>query len=232
MIEKHKVPSEDLRTHFEKIRENQGEEAYATARRTFALGMILKDQGETFLKNLWPDLDLAPIREEAEKKAAAAPPPPSMNPHEVMLNAIRGQIPNMKTQAQFTLFMRAFDAFRLTLNAAFGLDKDTYDKGKQALLMVVETAFSMSEVVEKLAENPEAATSASAEEFKTPPKEFHEYDTQKSLLVELGMLKTSEELQRWYDNNRTRMDGVVSSTLRNELFDAIREKKKALSEAN
>lgn len=228
MTETHKVQSEDLRAHFDKVRTSQGEEAYQEARKNFALGMILKDQGEEFLKNLFPDLDLGPIREEAQAKTKTPPPQPGVNAHEVMLNAIRGQIPNLKTQAQFTLFMRAFDALRLTLNAAFGLDKEAYEKGKQALGLILDSAFSMSEVVEKLAENPDAATSAAAAEFKNPPKEFTEYDTQKSLLLELGMLKTAEELQRWYDNNRSRMDGVVSQTLRNELFDAIRVKKAAL----
>lgn len=229
MTEPTKIPAADLLAHFEKIRMEQGEEAYQAAKNRFAMGMILKDRGDEYLKNLFPDMDLDQVRAEAQKAQAAGP---QLNAHEAMLNAFRGQVPNLKTQAQFTLFMRSFDALRMTMNAAFGLDKDTYEQGKKALGMVVDSAFKLSEVVQTLSENPEAATSKAAEEFKSPPKEFHEYDIQKSLLTELAMLKNGEELQRWYDNNRTRMDGVVSQSLRNELFDAIRVKKKELEEAN
>jgi hypothetical protein len=212
----------DLVSHFEKIRSEQGEEAYQKARRNFALGMILKPRGDEFVKQAFPDMDLEAIRAEAEQAQPQPPPAVSQNPQEAMLQAMRQQIPNLKTQAQFNLFMKAFDALRHTLNSAYGLDKEGYEKGKHALDLALGSALQMSEVVQKLQDDPEAATSKAAEEFKQPPREFQEYDVQQSLLTELGRLNSGEELQRWYDSNRARIDCVVSATLRNELFDAIR----------
>lgn len=222
MTEVHRVPMTDLISHFEKIRSEQGEEAYQKARKNFALGMVLKPQGDEFLKQAFPDMDIEGIRAEAQKSQTQAP---SGNPQEMMLNAMRQQIPNLKTQAQFNLFMKSFDTLRHTLNAAFGLDKEGYEKGKEVLDLALNSAFQISEVVQKLQETPEAATSKAADEFKQPPREFQEYDVQKGLLVELEALTSAEELQRWYDSNRARIDCVVSASLRNELFDTIRKVK-------
>ena len=220
----HKVPMTDLVSHFEKIRSEQGEEAYEKARRNFALGMVLKPRGDEFVKTAFPDLDIEALKAEAQK-SVPLPPPGAVNPQEAMLQAMRQQIPNLKTQVQFNLFMKAFDALRHTLNSAFGLDKEGYEKGKQVLDLALGSALKMSEVVQKLQDMPEAATSKAAEEFKQPPREFLEYDVQKALLTELERLGSGEELQRWYDSNRARIDCVVSATIRNELFDAIREAK-------
>jgi len=226
MTEVHRVPMTDLVSHFEKIRSDQGEEAYQKARKNFALGMILKPQGEEFIKQAFPDMDIEVIRAEAQK---SQPPAPSGNPQEMMLNAMRQQIPNLKSQAQFNLFMKSFDALRHTLNAAFGLDKEGYEKGKEGLDMVLDAALQISEVVQKLQDTPEAATSEAAEEFKQPPREFQEYDVQKGLLIELEALTSAEALQRWYDSNRARIGCVVSASLRNELFDTIRKIKHKLT---
>lgn len=225
MTEVHKIPMTDLVSHFDKIRSEQGEEAYQKARKNFAMGMILKPRGDEFLKSAFPDMDIEALRVEAEKSQQDQ----ARNPQEMMLDAMRQQIPNLKTQAQFNLFMKSFDALRHTLNAAFGLDKEGYEKGKEALNMVLNAALQISEVVQKLQETPEAATSKAAEEFKQPPREFQEYDVQKGLLIELEALTSAEGLQRWYDSNRARIDCVVSASLRNELFDTIRKVKHKFS---
>lgn len=224
MTEVHRVPMTDLVAHFDKIRSEQGEEAYQKARKNFAMGMILKPRGDEFLKSAFPDMDIEALRAEAEKFQTQQQEQ-ARNPQEMMLDAMRQQIPNLKTQAQFNLFMKSFDALRHTLNAAFGLDKEGYEKGKEALNMALDMALQISEVVQKLQETPEAATSKAAEEFKQPPREFQEYDVQKGLLIELEALTSAEELQRWYDGNRARIDCVVSASLRNELFDTIRKVK-------
>jgi hypothetical protein len=213
----------DLISHFDKIRSEQGEEAYQKARKNFAMGMILKPQGDEFIKQAFPDMGIEAIRADAEKSQPSMGSDQAIDPQEMMLTAMRQQIPNLKTQAQFNLFMKSFDALRHTLNSAFGLDKEGYEKGKEALNMALDMALKISEVVQKLQETPEAATSKAAEEFKQPPREFQEYDVQKGLLIELETLTSAEELQRWYDNNRARIDCVVSASLRNELFDTIRK---------
>lgn len=223
----HKVGMTDLMSHFEKIRKEQGEEAYQKARKDFAVAMVMKDRGEEYVKNAFPDLNIEALREEARTKFPQ--PPGGGTPEEAVLHAMRQQIPNMKTQAQFNIFMASFDAMRHTLNAAFGTDKTGFEKGKEAVIKALNSAFTISEVVEKLKENPEAATSKVAAEFKDPPKEFAEYDVQRGLLAEVPGLETLAELNRWYEKNKPQIDRVVSQTLRNELFDAIRAKKAALS---
>jgi hypothetical protein len=220
--EVHRVPMSDLVSHFQKIRTEQGEEAYQRAVKNFALGMILKPRGELFLQSAFPDLDLAAIREEAEK-AQPSPPPPPENPQEVMLNYMKQQVPNLKTQVQFDLFMQCFDAMRKAMNAAFGLDKTSYEQFKGALDMLMNTGLKVSAAVEQLKENPEASTN---EDFKQAPKQFQEQDVQTALLAELAQLKSGTELQEWYTANKDRIHGqVVSPVLRNQLLDAIRAKR-------
>lgn len=229
----HRVGLTDLTVHFDRIRKEQGEEAYDKARMDFAVAMVQKNQGDEFVSKLFPDMDLDAVRVEAEKRkttAEAPGVPQGGNPQEMILNAMRQQIPNLKTQAQFNIFMSAFDALRHTLNMAFGLDKEGYDKGREVLLRVLDSAFTISGVVDKLKDSPEAATSKAAEEFKNPPREFQEYDVQKSLLAEVATKMTVAELTKWYDSNRARMDCIVSQSLRNELFDTVRHKKAELME--
>lgn len=219
----------DLVAHFEKIRSEQGEEAYQKAKRNFALGMVLKPRGDEFVKQAFPDLDIEALKAEAAKTQTAqqaAPPPVGV---EAVLQAIRQQMPNVKSQAQYNLFMQAFDALRISMNAAFGLDRENFEKGKQALDLLMGAALKITEGVQRLQDDPDAATSKVAEDFKTPPKQFHELDLQKALLVELSLLTSLDDLQKWYDMNRHRLDSVVSQSLRNSLFDAIREKRNSFA---
>jgi len=220
----------DLVAHFEKIKAQQGEEAYQKARLSFALSMVLKPRGAAFVAQAFPDMDIEALRLEAQKLPPHVQAPAGQNPQDVMLNAMRQQIPNLKTQAQFNVFMASFDALRHTLNSAFGQDRPAFEKAKGVLNQALDAAFQISSIVEQLRTTPEAATSAAAAEFKNPPREFEEYDVQKSLLVELGTKLTVADLQNWYDSNRARIDTVVSQTLRNELFDAIRNRKHELAQ--
>ena len=220
--EVHRVPLSDLVTHFQKIRNEQGEEAYHRAVKNFARGMILKPRGELFLQSAFPDLDLAAIREEAEK-AQPSPPPPPENPQEVMLNYMKQQVPNLKTQVQFDLFMQCFDALRKAMNAAYGLDKASYEQFKGALDMLMATGLKVSAAVEQLQENPEATTN---QDFKQAPKQFEEQDVQSALIIELSLIQSGDDLQQWYTTNKDRIHGqVVSPALRNHLLDSIRAKR-------
>lgn len=223
----HKIGQTDLLLHFQKIRQEQGEAAYEKARHDFAVAMVMKEHGEEYVKNLWPDLDIEALKEEA--KTRFPQPPGGSSPEEAVLNAMRQQIPNLRTQAQFNVFMTSFDALRHTLNSAFGRDRTGFEKGTAALVKALDSAFTISEVVEKLRENPDAALSAAASEFKDPPKEFGEYDLQRGLLAELSNLGSLGALNQWYEASKPKIDRIVSQTLRNELFDAIRQKKAGLS---
>ncbi len=154
-----------------------------------------------------------------------------MNPtDEMMRQALAAQIPNLKTQAQFNIFMNCFDALRSTLNAYFGGEVASAEMARDALNKGLDLAKQVVEITEKLNEIPDEAKSEAAKEFTAPAKELHEYDEHRQLVFELSALTSLEALQAWYTNNRQRIDRVVSQKLRNELFDAIRERRNKLEQ--
>ena len=154
-------------------------------------------------------------------------PPMPMN-DEAMLAAIRQQVPALKSQAQFNVFMAGLEALRGLMNAIFAQNAAGEQQFREALETSLTAARQATEVTLKLEEVPEAATSKAAEEFKRPPAQFGEYDTQRALLSDLEGLGTVEALTEWYTKNRARIDEVVSASLRNPLLDAIRARKTTL----
>lgn len=162
------------------------------------------------------------------------PPAPSMklNPEQLMAQALKQQMPGLQTQAQYNVTMTAFDALRVHLNAVFMGDKELATKSKDALLQALEGGVQVTELSQKLGHVPEAATSDAAQDFKQPPKQFHEYDVQRALLTEIEQVTTLAQFNQWYAANRTRIDTVVSKNYRDALFDAMRVKKAALPVAS
>lgn len=154
-----------------------------------------------------------------------------MNPtDDMMRQALTAQIPNLKTQAQFNIFMNCFDALRSTLNAYFGGETASAEMARDALNKGLDLAKQVVEITEKLKEIPDEAKSDAAKEFTAPAKELHEYDEHRKLVFELSSITNLEALQAWYTENRQRIDQVVSQNLRNELFDTIRELRSKLEQ--
>lgn len=149
-------------------------------------------------------------------------------PDNLFLEAIKASVPNLKTQAQFNSFMAAFDALRMTLNCTFGGDGAGAEKGKDALLQALDVAEKITSICDRLREVPDASTSPEAAQFTAPPKEFHEHDVQKRLLLELERVRDYDEMCDWYERSKPRRDAVVSPLLRNVLMDAIRDKRTLL----
>jgi hypothetical protein len=145
-----------------------------------------------------------------------------------MLQMLRAQVPNLKTQAQFNVFMACFDALRGTVNGYFGGEMASAEMARDALNQALDLAKGLSEMATKLDEVPDEVKSETAKEFDTPAKELHEYDEARALMTELESQGDAASLQRWYDSNRQRLDRIVSQGLRNELFDAIRAKRNTL----
>lgn len=143
--------------------------------------------------------------------------------------ALAAEIPNIKSQAQFNLFLASFDALRMTINAYYEGDPVMAAKGRQALNNALDMAKQMKGLEEKLDEIPDEEKSKAAKDFVTPAKELHEDELHKKLLEELGNSQSLGALNAWYKNNRGRIDQVISSSLRNSLFDAIRAKRNELS---
>ena len=212
---------EALLNHLKSIREKHGDEAYTQAARSVAAQFLAQGgQMEVFAREAFKDVvDFDTL--EAEKAQM-----PADNP---ILSAIRQQVPGIKTQAQFNVFMAAFDALRVTMDAIFQGNPSNETRGRDALMAALNTAHKVTEVTEKLKDIPEAAVSRAAAEFKDPPKQFTEVSEQKALLDELQGITSLADLNAWYVDKSDRISRVYSQSLRNALFDAIRDKKTSFS---
>jgi len=218
---------EEILQHLEQIKATQGKEVYEATRRDLALRIILKPNGEEFVGKAFPDLDIEQLKQLA-KKEAERPAPTS--PEEMMSAMLRQSMPNLRSQAQYNLFMACFEALRVTLNAYFGAELESAAKARQVLDKALDTAAQITQVSERLKDIPPEQRSDQANEFMEPPRQFHELDDQRRLLAELAALPTLEKLGVWYNENRPVMDNIVSQQLRNELFDAIRKRRKELEQ--
>lgn len=219
----------------EKVKKEHGEAAYTLACEGLAMSLISKPRGEEYIKKVLPHLDVEVIRQKAEQQKAAhggkedPVAAAADSPQEVMNDALRQNIPNLKTQAQFNVFTTAFDALRLHLNAVFGGETEAAATTRKALNTTLDMAVQATEMAAKLADDPEAVVSDEAKEHVAPPTEFMEYDVQKQLLVELHKLTSVSDLNRWYEERKPTLDKVKSQSLRNALFDGIRQRKAALA---
>jgi len=220
----------------EDIRKQHGEDAYKQA--VSDAVQTLKTQGprgEDLAKLLFKDIDFSTLPppqisqeqiadvEEASKRAA---PPPDLN----MAKAIMDQIPGLDNQAKFNVTMAAFDALRLLLGTIFTGDREGAVRAHKALEGAVEAARQAALITEKLRDVPEAVKDGA--EFRKPPVELTEFDTMKALVAELEGIVTIDAFNEWYKANRKRMDDVKSQSLRNTLFDAIRERQGKLAKEN
>ena len=138
-------------------------------------------------------------------------------------------MPGLKSQAQFNAFMASFDALRGVMNSIFTGDTKAEKEFLDGLMQSIDAARKMTELTDKLHDVPEASESRLADEFKNPPRQFGEYDLQRALMTELAGIGTAADLQRWWAENRKRIDDVVSPSLRNPLIDAVRDKKSKLT---
>lgn len=144
---------------------------------------------------------------------------------ELFFKALQQQFPALKSQAQFNAFQASFEAFRGVLNAIFASNQLAEKESLDALGKAFDVAKQATKLTNQLEEVPEAATSKAAEEFKTPPAEFGEYDEQRKLMTELAHIENLKDLMDWWKTNRVRIDRVRSPSLRNPLLDAVRERK-------
>lgn len=152
-----------------------------------------------------------------------------MSETDIFAEALKSQLPGLKSKAQMNAFMASFEAYRAMVNAILESNPEHETKAQEALIGSFEVIRKATEITNKLRDVPEAATSKASDDFRTEPTQFGEYDKQRKLLSELEGLKTLPDLSDWYKTNRSRLDAVVTSSLRNPLLDAIREKKVALT---
>lgn len=212
--------------YLDKYREQLGEEAWKAEIRRLALqGFVMGGAHKAFWQDLVKDFDWVNA-EELEAQAGNGGPP---DINQVLAQAVKQTMPSCKTQAQFTTFRSAYDAFRATIEAIFEEDKPKEEEARKILDLAFTAAKQATEISRQLRDVPEAATSKESEEFKKPPAEFQEHDVQQKLLGELSALDDLGSLQAWYERTRPQRDSVKSQLLRNVLMDAIRNRKLALS---
>ena len=150
----------------------------------------------------------------------------------IMAQAMQQSMPDLKSQMQFTAFMAGFDSFRLLCNSIFASDSALEGQAMDALEKSLDAMRVATKLSKQFQEIPPEERSPSANQFVESPIQFGEYDVQKKLMMELSRLPTTEALNEWYTFTKEEREKVVSQALRNVLFDAIREKRNSLSDAN
>lgn len=155
-------------------------------------------------------------------------PPTSPDMMHLMAEALRQQMPSLKTQAQFTAFMLSFDSFRLLMDSVFSANQEREAQARDAFEKSIQAARDITDLSKKFEEVPQEHRTKASEAFTSPPTQFGEYDVQKKLLAELGAISTFDDLNTWYQTTKPEHDKVVTPALRNVLFDAIRAKRNAL----
>jgi hypothetical protein len=147
----------------------------------------------------------------------------------IMAQAMRKSIPELRTQVQFTAFMAGFDAFRFMCNSIFGSHSSLEEQAKEALDKSFEAMRVATKLSNQFQEIPAEDRSPSSNQFIENPLQFSEYDTQKKLLSDLNQVTSTIGLNEWYQRTKDDREKVISQSLRNILFDAIRCKRDDLS---
>lgn len=232
--------AEEIIRQLQEIRDKHGEAAYKAACKDLARQALHIPDSDAVLKRLLPDLDLD------ELKAEGPPPPPVPRgpampsfggPEQMaMLQMLRGQVPNLKTEGQLKIFMGCFDALRLTLNGYFGGQTAEAEIARNGLNQVLDMARQISGVTEQLREVPVEAQSEVArkfhEEFRPPSPGVDEEGVINDLLNSLAGVSMEAGFKQWYTHNREKVEQVKTLGLRNKLFDAIRARALALKGGN
>ncbi len=234
-----------------RIRTTQGEEAWRVACHTYARSCLKAGpQGERFAKTAFEGVvDLDALRREiqAEKrvdhnpKSAEAPqvrvvatpapetaPAPEATPGELassFVAVLRSQMPGMRTQAQYDALMVAGQALTDVAGAIFDGDMTRAGEGRKALLQALDAMTQATSISNQLRDVPEAATSKAAEAFKQPPAQFVEQPAFEALLADMAKATTVDALDVWYQASKDDRAKIITPTLRNKLYDAVREKK-------
>lgn len=147
-----------------------------------------------------------------------------MKADEVIADFLRQALPGLKTQAQYDAVAGAFEAARLIVNAVIEADPTKEKASREALEVALDAVRKTTELSAKLEDEPEATSSKYANAFRAAPAQFTEREEVVAMLAELAELKTRDEVLAWYAQQRDRRERIVSKSLRDELYDAVRAK--------
>lgn len=226
------VKVDEIIAQLEQVRQTKGEAVYAKAKRDLALSVILNTNGEAFVKNAFPDLDIADLKREATELRQQQPafPAAGMSPEAMMMQMLKQQVPSIRTQVHLNTFIAAFDALRATIDAYYTGDLEKALQSREALNKALDMAKDLKMVVERLEQIPEADRSEQARAATAEPKQFHEYDWHRALMAELRQVTSRAGLEAWYAGTKDRRALVTDQKLRNELHDIIRTMRNAFAE--
>jgi len=203
-------------SNLESTRNRYGDAAYIRAVEQAVKEVFRNGQEDlkAIVKETFGDIvDIARLERETLKT-------PAVDLKQAMAQQLKQQMPGLQTQAQFDVFMAAFDALRLYMGNVFS--GQPYAQAKEALLKSLDVAVDATKLSEKLGHVPEASTNPEADKYKNPPKEFGETEHFQSLMTDLDSIRSREQLNQWYSATKAQREMIVSSSLRNQLFDNIR----------
>lgn len=226
------VKVDEILAQLEQVRQLKGEEVYAKAKRDIALSVVLQPNGEAFVKNAFPDLNIEELKQEAAEMRKQQPAFESggMSAEAMMMQMLRQQVPSIRTQMHLNTFIAAFDAFRATIDGYYTGDLEKAEQAREALNKGLDMAKNVKSMVDRLEQIPEGDRSAQARAATAEPTQFHEYDEQRRLMLELNGIGTKAALETWYAAQKERRDRITDQKLRNELHDAIRARRNMLAE--
>lgn len=209
--------------HLKAYREQHGEDAWRAEVRRLALAALRthSDKVVAFWKALTKDydwLEWAELEVQAESTGEA----PSAD--RLVAEALKRQMPGIRSQAQYDAVVGAMEAVQLVVNALLERDAVGESDARKVLEKALEAVAKATEVTMKLADVPEAASSDASKAFKASPAQFLESDVQAELLQELAIISTRKALDVWYDETRGKREQIVDRELRNQLLDSIRAK--------
>jgi hypothetical protein len=232
------LKAENIAAHLKMLRDTQGEEAYRKSIEALARKICHSDQGMALVQGIVAQigdtsLDLEQLQAEskeavkqAEEASGEDGPGALGDNNEVFIRALQQQMPNLRTQAHFDLTQSAFQALQVCLNSYFGGDLASAKAAHEGLEKLLDLAAQVKEIDDKIQEEPNVTAN---EAFKTAPAQYTEDAKVEGFLSDLQGIDDPLKLQQWYSAHKPSMDQVVSQNLRNKLFDAIRNKKKALA---
>lgn len=208
-------PPAELLQLLERIRTEQGEPAYQNARKAFVLKQIGRPGAEETLREWFPDLDIDALKSQA---TSAAPP----------LHTLQGLMPGVRTEAQARLTVACFEALKAYLEANFTRNMVAIHMAKDALDKALSVVANLLYVEDGVQEIPVEQRSSVAQSFMDPPKGHREQEVLDALLDQLSKITTNSELQDWYQGTSADRNKIVTPSLRNQLFDTIRAKRRNL----
>jgi hypothetical protein len=212
--------------HLQAFLAQHGEEAWRSEihRLVVAALQTQSEQQEAFWRSFTKDFDWLKWEQlEAQAQASAQIPADRL-----IAETLKREMPGLKSQAQYNAVVGAMQAVQLLINALLDRDKEREQEARKALDIAFETVSKATELTLKLEDVPEAAQSDKARIFKDAPQQFQEAEIQASLLSELAKLTSVDKLTDWYERTRDKRDRLMTQSLRDALFDAVRAKRRAL----